>query len=56
MSRKMIKLAGAVLFLIVLNVGLFSMAAIKLASFWISWMFMHIAFVIFGCIFVFSVP
>ena len=56
MSRKMIKLAGAVLFLIVLNVGLFSMAAIKLASFWISWIFMHIAFVIFVCIFVFSVP
>ena len=56
MSKKMGKLAGAIVFLILINIGLFSLAAIKLTSFWISWIFIHIAFLIFAGILIFSAP
>ncbi|MCI8375167.1 MAG: hypothetical protein HFI29_07000 [Lachnospiraceae bacterium] len=56
MSKKMGKLAGAIVFLILINIGLFSLAAIKLTAFWISWIFIHIAFLIFAGILIFSVP
>lgn len=56
MNKKMTKLAGAVVFLILINIGLFSLAAIKLTSFWISWIFIHIAFLIFAGILIFSAP
>lgn len=56
MNKKITKLAGAVVFLILINIGLFSLAAIKLTSFWISWIFIHIAFLIFAGILIFSAP
>lgn len=56
MNKKTTKLAGAVVFLILINIGLFSLAAIKLTSFWISWIFIHIAFLIFAGILIFSAP
>lgn len=52
---KGIKLFLAAVFIILLNVGLFSFASISLTSFWISWVFIHIAFVITVCILVLSV-
>lgn len=56
MNKKITKLAGAVVFLILINIGLFSLASIKLTSFWISWIFIHIAFLIFAGILIFSAP
>lgn len=56
MNKKITKLAGAVVFLILINIGLFSLAAIRLTSFWISWIFIHIAFLIFAGILIFSAP
>ena len=56
MNKKITKLAGAVVFLILINIGLFSLAAIKLTSFWISWIFIHIAFLMFAGILIFSAP
>lgn len=56
MNKKIAKLAGAIVFLILINIGLFSLAAIKLTAFWISWIFIHIAFLIFAGILIFSVP
>lgn len=56
MSKKITKLTGAILFLVLINIGLFSLAAIKLTSFWISWIFIHIAFLIFAGILIFSAP
>ena len=56
MNKKITKLAGAVVFLTLINIGLFSLAAIKLTSFWISWIFIHIAFLIFAGILIFSAP
>ena len=56
MNKKITKLAGTVVFLILINIGLFSLAAIKLTSFWISWIFIHIAFLIFAGILIFSAP
>lgn len=54
MNNKIAKMAGIIMFLIVINIGLFSLAVIKLTAFWISWIFIHIAFLIFGGIFIFS--
>ena len=56
MNKKMIRLAGAIVFLILINIGLFSLSAIKLTAFWISWIFIHIAFLIFAGILIFSAP
>ena len=56
MNKKITKLAGGVVFLILINIGLFSLAAIKLTSFWISWIFIHIAFLIFAGILILSAP
>lgn len=56
MNKKIPKLIGAILFLILINIGLFSLAAIKLTAFWISWIFIHIAFLIFAGILIFSAP
>ena len=56
MGKKVLKVPGAILFLLLINVGLFSLAAIKLTAFWISWIFIHIAFVIFAGIMIFSAP
>lgn len=56
MSNKIAKLAGIIVFLILINTGLFSLAAIKLTAFWISWIFIHIAFLIFAVVFIFSTP
>lgn len=53
---KSIKLAIAFLFLIVLNVGVFSFNSISLTSFWICWVFMHIAFLVMVSVLIFSVP
>lgn len=56
MNKKITKLIGAVVFLVLINIGLFSLAAIKLTAFWISWIFIHIAFLIFAGILIFSAP
>lgn len=53
---KGVKLIGALVFIILFNIGLFSFASFSLASFWISWAFIHIAFVITVCVLVLSVP
>ena len=53
---KIVKLVGAAIFAILLNIGLFTFAKISLTSFWISWAFIHISFVILVCILVLSVP
>lgn len=56
MNGKIIKSAGAVLFLALINFALFSLTAIRLTAFWISWIFIHIAFVIFAGVNIFSAP
>lgn len=53
---KGLKLLFAAIFVIILNAGLFAFASISLTSFWISWVFIHIAFVILVCVLVLSVP
>lgn len=54
--NKIAKLAAALLFAVLLNVGLFTFASISLTSFWISWGFIHAAFLIWVCILIFSAP
>lgn len=54
--NKYIKLLIVVLLLAGINIGLFTLSSIRLTSFWISWSFIHIALLIFSCIFIFSVP
>jgi hypothetical protein len=54
-KSKLIKLFAALVFIALVNVGLFSLASIKMTSFWISWAFIHIAFLVFVCIMIFSV-
>lgn len=56
MNQKVIKLLGALLFIILINVGLFTFSNITLTSFWISWAFIHVAFLIFVSVFIFGVP
>lgn len=56
MNNKIAKLAGIIVFLILINTGLFSLAAIRLTAFWISWIFIHIAFLIFAVVIIFSAP
>ena len=53
---KGVKLIGALVFIILLNIGLFSFANITITSFWISWAFIHVAFIITVGILVLSVP
>lgn len=53
---KGVKLLVAAIFILLLNVGLFSFSSISLTSFWISWVFIHIAFVILVCVVVLSAP
>lgn len=55
MENKIKKLLGVVLFLVLVNVGLFSLATIRLTSFWVSWSFIHVAVLIFAAIHIFSV-
>ena len=54
MYNKLTKLAGAVIFLILINVGLFSWVAVRLTTFWVSWVFIHIAFLLFVSVVLFS--
>ena len=54
-KNKLLKLVAALVFIALVNVGLFSLATIKMTSFWISWAFIHLAFIIFVCIMIFSV-
>lgn len=54
-KSKIYKLAAALIFIALVNIGLFSLATIKMTSFWISWAFIHVAFLIFVCIMIFSV-
>lgn len=56
MKNKIVKFAGSILFLALINTGLFSMVVIRLTAFWISWIFIQIAFLIFARIFIFSAP
>lgn len=56
MNSKIIKSVGAVIFLGLINFGLFSLTAIRLTAFWISWIFIHIAFLIFAGVLIFSAP
>lgn len=56
MNNKMTKLAGAVVFLILINVGLFSWVSVRLTAFWVSWVFIHIAFLLFAGVVIFSAP
>ena len=54
--NKTLKVICALIFVVLLNAGLFTFANIKLTTFWMSWAFMHIAFAILVYVFVFSVP
>lgn len=54
MYNKMTKLAAAIIFLILINVGLFSWVTVRLTTFWVSWVFIHIAFLLFVGIVLFS--
>ena len=55
MGSKVKKLLGVLLFLVLVNAGLFSLATIRLTSFWVSWSFIHVAVLIFSAIHIFSV-
>lgn len=54
MYNKMTKLVGAIAFLVLINVGLFSWVSVRLTTFWVSWSFIHIAFLLFVGIVLFS--
>ena len=55
MGNKFKKLVALIIFLALVNVGLFSLASIRLTSFWISWSFIHVAILIFAIVHIFSV-
>lgn len=54
-KSKIYKLVAALIFIALVNIGLFSLATIRMTSFWISWAFIHVAFLVFVCIMIFSV-
>lgn len=56
MNNKLSKLMGAVAFLVLINVGMFSWVSVRLTTFWVSWVFIHVAFLLFAGVVIFSAP